>query len=648
MQLPLYTPVSKIAVVRPVSSLPSWRGAKRIGIDLETNDPLLKQLGPGVRRGGKVAGIAVAIEDGEDFYLPIGHSEDNLDPELVWRYLREQAAEFDGIIVGANLQYDLDYLWENGVVFPKVKWYRDIQVAEPLLDDLQDSYSLENIAIRRSLPGKDESVLRDAASDYGIDPKKEMWKLPGRYVVQYAVQDVRLPLQILRRQEREIEDQNLQQIFDLESRLLPVLVKMRRRGVRVDLQKLEKVEAWTIFEQQKALDEIERQCGVRLGLDDMNKSSAKAKVLKKIGVECPQTKPDKKGNTRDSVTKELLDSIKHPVAALLRRATKVEKIRSTFCASVREHMVRGRIHATFNQLRMNKDEDGDGEGARYGRMSCVDPNLQQQPGRDPEIGPLWRSIYVPDEDMLWAAMDYSQQEPRFVVHYAELCKLPVADQMGHRFRTDPKTDNHTEMARIICAGGDDWVPDKKVRGEAKEIFLGLCYGMGGARLCRKLKKPTEWIFSKKRQKMVEVAGAEGQAILDNFDRKVPYVRKLAKLCEEQAEKAGCIITFLGRRCRFPLLTPEEQAKRGKKHDWTHKALNRLIQGSSGDQTKLAVVELDAAGMTPQLQIHDEIDDSVPTPEDAEKRADVMRHCIELKVPSKVDVEIGDSWGGSMK
>jgi DNA polymerase I-like protein with 3'-5' exonuclease and polymerase domains len=211
-----------------VSRLPRWSEAKRIAIDLETRDPQLTTLGPGALRDGYVVGVAVGIEDGETFYLPVAHEGGgNLDPRHVWAYLRENAAEFTGDVVGANLQYDLSYLLEHGVEFPRIRYFRDVQVAEPLLDELQLSYSLEEIARRRGLPGKAEDELRLAVSALGLshgqvkEVKKNLWRLPARYVGAYAEQDVRLPLQLIRRQEREIDDQDLWNIYNIESRLLP-------------------------------------------------------------------------------------------------------------------------------------------------------------------------------------------------------------------------------------------------------------------------------------------------------------------------------------------------------------------------------------------------------------------------------------------
>jgi DNA polymerase I-like protein with 3'-5' exonuclease and polymerase domains len=621
-----------------VSQLAPWAGAKRVAIDLETHDPELRRLGPGVRRGAKVVGISFAIEDGPAHYLPIGHPQDNLDPDQVWAYMRDQSAAYDGDIVGANLPYDLDFLWHNRCLFPKVKKYRDVQIADPLINELHESYSLDNIAARWGLPGKDERVLRQGAEAFNVDPKKGLWQLPGRFVADYAIQDVRLPLAILRRQEREIENQNLWQIYDLETKLLPILVKMRRRGVAIDFKHLQHVEDWTVQEQYKEIDKIKEATGVRLGLDDFNKATAIVPCLKAIGIsDIPQTAKTK----APSIDRFFLEAHKHPVTTSILRAKKMDKLRGTFCKSVREHAVHGRIHATFNQLRKTDDSEEDDQGGRYGRLSCTDPNLQQQPARDPETGKLWRKVYIPDEGKIWAAKDYSQQEPRLTYHYAFISGCTDAEKIIKRFCEDLKADSHTEFTRLVWPdereGTDGF---KQLRGYAKQIFLGICYGMGGAKLCRKLGLPTAWRHSRKHDRMIEVAGPEGQAVLDTVDRRMPFLRQLARKCEERAKQVGHIVTLLGRRCRFP-------KREDGTVDWAHKALNRLIQGSAADQTKLAVVMMDEAGYNPQLQVHDEIDSSVSSPEEAEGMADIMRNCVKLSLPSKVDVELGKSWGDSM-
>lgn len=607
-----------------LAELPPWRAAKRVAVDIETCDPKLDELGPGVRRGGYIAGVAFAFEDGPGFYLPVAHEGGgNLDRETVLRYLKDQAKEFTGTIVGTNLTYDLDFLAEAGVSYDQAAWFRDVQVAEPLLDELQDTYNLDAIAKRYKLRGKEYTLLKDAIESYGLKgrPGKHIWKLPARFVGEYATQDVFLPLELIRRQEREIVDQDLQAIYDLESQLLPVLLRMRRRGVRFSHERLEKVERWSEAEEQKALDIVKETTGHRIGLGDVWAAEPFAKALREIGVTAPLTAKGK-----PSITAEFLESIDHSAAKAMVRARQVNKLRSTFVNSVRNYAIGDRIHCVTNQLRKEKEDGGLG-GAAYGRCSSEHPNMQQQPARDPEMGPLWRSIYVPDEGGQWACLDYSQQEPRLLTHYAELARCKGAAAAAQRYRDDPKTDNHAMMAELTG------LPRK----QAKNLFLGKCYGMGGAKLCHELGLPTEWKFSAKLGKTIEVAGPEGAAIIDQFDRRAPYVKALAKKCEERAKQNGYITTILGRRCRFPKNDNGE-------FDWCHKALNRLIQGGSGDQTKAAMVAGDREGYQIQLQVHDELDLTVVTREEAEGLAEIMRNVVPLNVPSRVDVEVGPSWG----
>lgn len=660
-----------------MSDLPTNWGSGRVGIDTETRDEDLTTLGPGVRRGAYIAGVSFAIEDGPGFYLPIRHGGGgNLDPQQVMRYLRDMSKTFTGTLCGANLGYDLDFLAEEQVEFGGVQWFRDVQVADPLINELHNSYSLESIAQRHGIPGKDETLLMEALAAYGYkgrSAKSGIWSLPSKHVGPYAEHDARLPLTLLRRQEREIEEQELWDVYNLESQVLPVLVKMRRRGVAVSVERLEKVEAWARAEQQKAIDAANSLITRRLDFSDITKTAVLAEVLKDLGVDLPKTATGK-----DSVTSAVLDGIDHPVGDHLRRAKKMSTLRTTFCDGVRHHLTNGRIHCTFNQLRRQKDDgSGDTEGAAFGRLSAANPNLQNQPARDPEIGPMWRSIYMPDEGGLWASLDYSQQEPRQAVHFAVEAGPRLIGEAAHRaaleaarrYREDPKTDFHDMMTRMVH--GEDVLERegekqfKQLRKYCKNIYLGLSYGMGGAKLCRDLGLPTAWRLqwtegrvrrfkdfetyeeaAVKAQagrqagykvRMWEAAGADGQALMDKFDREVPFIRKMAQSCTERVEKVGFIKTLSGRRCRFPLLADGS-------YDWTHKAFNRLIQGSSADQTKMAVVALEAAGFPLQLQVHDEVDFTVASREVAEEAAQIMINVVPMHVPSRVDVEVGPSWG----
>lgn len=643
-QLPLFVPESNWRAPN-LGELPSWKGAKRVGFDLETKDPQLQALGPGVRRPGNyVVGLSFAIEDGPSYYLPMRHEGgDNLDPQAVLRYAQAQAAEFEGELCGAHLNYDLDWAEEEGVTFPRVKKFRDALMLEALIDELQMGYRLQDVCERRLGRGKEEQLLREAAASYGkgFDLKKDLWRLPARFVGPYGTFDAEAPLLLLRRQEKEVEEQDLWQIYDLESDVLPILVRMRRRGVRVNFEKLEKIERWCLQGEQDQCDVVRHETGVTITPGDLWKPDALAKPLQMIGVQVPLTPKTRK----PSIDKFFLDGIEHPVAEAIQRARKLNKLRTTFAASIRSHAVDGRIHTTFNQVRKQDDfsADDEEEGARFGRLSCVDPNLQQQPARDDELGPMWRDIYEPDEGGEWCSADFSQQEPRFTVHYAVKTYLhkkgrgsnyedfEKALEAQRRYREDPSTDFHQMMS--------DFTGLK--RKQAKEIFLGLVYGMGGAKLCKKLGLPT--VFEERTSRsgakiMIEVAGPEGREVMNKFDAEVSFARSLARYCETEAAKKGYVTTIKGRRCRFP------KKFDGYGFDWCHKALNRLIQGSSADQTKYALVRVEAAGHAVQLQVHDELDLTVRDRRHAEEVAAIMRDCLPLEVPSKVDVEVGPSWG----
>lgn len=669
LQLGFFTPEARWKPPS-LSDLPSWKGAKRIAIDCEGRDPSLgNKLGPGDIRDGYTVGWAFAIEGGPKHYLPFRHEGgDNLPLEGALGYLREQIKGFDGEFVGANLSYDMGYGYNDGFEWHPDAKFRDIQIADPLIYELHMSYSLANIGKRLNIAAKDETMLLEAARSMGLDPKKGLWRLPGRYVGEYAEQDVTSPLEILKAQEKLLDEKDLREVWDLETSVLPALVRMRRRGVKIDFDRLAQIEAWTLAQEKEAFDLIHRETMIRIGSDDIWKPAALAPVLENIGMRLAKT-----STGAPQIDKELLKGAGHPVAAAILAARKVNKLRTTFAASIHKYHVKGRIHCSFHQI-AREDEEGDQKGVRYGRLSAADPNMQQQPSpdRDPVIAGEWRKIFIPEEGALWGCNDYSQQEPRWTTHFAALLDLPKGREAALRYQNDPNTDNHDMMTRLIH--GDDrvdaWLAmeskDYKVnRGYSKNIFLGLCYGEGGAKLCHDIGKPTRWghisgwgdnrrtdFYEYRHEAMAakmqsgkgfirEMAGEEGQEILDNFDQEVPYVRKLAKTATARAEERGFVRTVLGRQLHF------EQRDDGS-YDYTHKALNRIIQGSSADQTKLAIVELDRAGHYIQLQVHDETDGSFGTVAEAQEAGRIMRDCILSRVkpwvPFKVDTETGPSWG----
>lgn len=680
MQIPMFAPVS---LWKPpsLSELPDWNRATRVGYDVETKDPNLskKGMGPGTFDGtGHVAGFGFALEGGKSFYLPVRHlGGDNLPLDNVLRYMRDQAKNFKGELVGANLAYDLDWSAVDGIKFNAVSFVRDVQIADPLINELSPSMALEAICERRlgEGRGKNEDLLRAAGLEYGLigknrdEVKKRLHELPARYVGEYCERDCAAPLEVLRVQEKLIDQLGIWDIWNLESKVLPVLLKMRQRGVLIDQDKLRYVQKWVREQAAVAINEIKRLTGVSLAFHNLWTKEALVPVFESLGITLRKMKVNKKGKPEYQIDKALFSAhIKEqPAIKALAWARKVSKLDQFAEATWKALCPDGRIHCSFNQMALEND-DGDQKGCRYGRMSCTNPNLQQQPSRD-EFAKMWRSIYVAEKGTRWVCLDYSQQEPRWTTHFAASTYiqpgtamarelgfsgyLTKAAEAAQAYWDDPLLDNHDFMAALTG------LPRK----HAKNVYLGLCYGEGAAKLCHDLGLPTVWAVRYKGIKELEkfdhledaiqaadryvgeaswfeTAGEEGQKILDTFDARAPFIRQLAKVASYFAKTRGFIRTIAGRILHFP-------RRKDGSYDWCHKALNRIIQGSSADQNKMAIVEIDREepDFFLQLTVHDELDGSVADPAQRRRVAAIQRLCAgKTKVPFRVDEEDGDNWG----
>lgn len=411
----------------PVAELPSWPEHGRIAIDTESREPTdFVKNGVDFWRGGnvsRVVGVSFAIEDVGAWYLPVGHEAGgNLDPALVWAYLREQAAQFEGTLVGANLPHDLDHLAREGVTFLRTGWFKDVQVADPIIYELHGDYSLDAILRRWGVPPKDEGQLDAAARAWGFSKAKggvkgNLWRLPAGHVGPYATQDVVGPLVALRRQEREIEIKDLWRVWEMECRVLPILLKMKQRGVLIDQDALAANEARSLAQVREHLKIVEQHTSHVIDPDDLGQKAALLPALEKIGYGQAKLSLTEGGAKRRAagreirpvdyeITAEVLKLIEHPVADAILAAKKADKLRSTFCASIRRFLGDdGRVHTTFNQLKRQTDASSDLDGTITGRLSSKQPNLQQQPRRG-DLGKQWRRVYVPEPGMIWGKLDY--------------------------------------------------------------------------------------------------------------------------------------------------------------------------------------------------------------------------------------------------
>ena len=613
-QIPLFTPETEWVMPEELKDL---HGYKEIAIDLETNDPELKELGSGNVTGkGHIAGIAVAVE-GWSGYFPIHHeSGGNMDKKLVLSWLQDICNQEETKFIFHNAMYDICWLRSAGVIV-KGKII-DTMIAASLIDENRLSYQLNFLSKHYIGFGKDESILNAAAKEYGLDPKKDLWRLPALFVGQYAERDAESTLKLWKKLETELYQQELWDIFNLETRLFPCLVNMRFKGVRVDLDKADKIKKYLIDRENKILKDIKDLTGIDV---EIHAARSIAKAFDKLKLPYDRTEKSKE----PSFTKNFLQNHPHKLPKAIAEARELNKAHSTFIDSITKHSVNGRIHADINQIR------SDAGGTVTGRFSMSNPNLQQIPARHPELGPLIRSIFIPEQNHTWGSFDYSQQEPRILVHYAKLQNLNGVDEIVDAYKAGD-ADFHQVVADM--AGIE--------RKQAKPINLGLMYGMGKNKLMAELGLMKD----------------SAEKLIKQYHTKAPFVKQLMDNVSRKANDRGKIRTLLGRACHFDLWQPVqfgvfkplplEQARKEYdeplKRAFTYKALNKLIQGSAADMTKKSMVALYENGIIPHIQIHDEVDISVESDEKAEEIIEIMESAVELKVPNKVDYEKGKNWG----
>jgi DNA polymerase I-like protein with 3'-5' exonuclease and polymerase domains len=520
-----------------------------------------------------------------------------------------------------NAMYDLGWMrWAGIEVKGKII---DTMIAAPLLNENRRFYNLNSLAGEYLGEWKNEKMLRSAASMHGVDPKSEMWKLDSCFVGRYAEQDASVTLKLWDRLSIDINKDEVTSIFALESGLLPVLLDMKTKGVRVNLDKAELVKKDLKKRESALLKEIKEETGIAV---EPWAAASVAKVFDSLGLSYNRTE----GSNAPSFTKNFLANHTHPVAQKIVRLREFNKANTTFVETILNHAHNGRIHCDFHPLRT---DDG---GTVTGRFSSSNPNLQQIPARDPEIKAMIRGLFIPEEGCKWGSFDYSAQEPRWLAHYCASMPNPHPSVEGVvAAYKEGDADFHQMVADLAGI----------TRKEAKTVNLGIMYGMG----------------KKKLAGVLDIDLNEATELMEGYHSKVPFVKGMADAAAKAAMDNGKIRTWLGRKCRFDMWEPksfgynkamkleeaaEEYGGKGRiRRAFTYKALNKLIQGSSADQTKKAMVDCYAEGLVPMLTVHDELCFSVQSEDEAERIKEIMETCVDgLKVPFEVDAELGDNWG----
>ena len=538
-----------------------------------------------------------------------------MDKDVVLKWLKEVLLTSADKIFH-NAMYDV--CWLRAMGFKINGRLIDTMIATSLIDENRGRYDLNSVCKDYIHESKNEYALQEAAKSWGIDPKQEMYKLPAIYVGEYAEKDAELTLKLWQACKHEIQVQDVWSMFDLETSLTPCLIDMRFKGVRVDTEEAEKLKKMMGDEEKNLLQSIKKETGINV---QIWAAASIATVFDKLNEPYERTLKTK----APSFTKNFLANHTHPIVKKIAAAREINKAHTTFIDTIIKHVHKGRIHADINQLR------GDSGGTITGRFSYQNPNLQQIPARNKDLGPIIRRIFIPEKDHLWGCFDYNQQEPRLVVHYALLQNLYGVDKIADAYKED-----NVDFHQIVANMAD--IP----RRQAKTINLGLFYGMGKAKL----------------QAQLGVSKEKASELLGKYNTEVPFVNQLLKGAMRRAQDRGQIRTLLGRLCRFPLWEPNQfgihkalshdaalaEHGPGIKRAYTYKALNKLIQGSAADMTKKAMIDLHKEGIIPHIQVHDELDISIKNKKDGNKIKEIMESAVTLEIPNKVDYEYGDNWG----
>ncbi len=640
------------------------KGIDTVAVDIETYDPNLKTKGLGaIRNDGFICGIAVATEK-DTAYFPLQHSDTDIDPERInkiWDVLNEKIFQNENITkVFHNAMYDV--CWIRSVTGKMMKGkIVDTMIAASVIDENRFRYSLDSLSKDYLNDSKYKYDLQQKTLEWSggtvKDPMTNMHKLPASIVKEYAKQDVDLTLKLWNLFNKKIdevlytkddgEQKTCRQIFELETKLFLCLVDMKFKGVRIDVEKATAFGKHLKKRRDQIVKAIESITTIKV---DIWAAASIKNLLDHLCIKDYKVTPKSK---MPQLPKDYLKTHNNKCLRMIAKAREYDKAVNTFIDGLLGYVHEGRIHADINQIR------SDSGGTVTGRFSMSNPNLQQIPSKG-FIGKKMRELFIPDEGYKWGSFDYSQQEPRIVVHYAIKLGLPGTETLQEEFDKDD-ADFHqivAEMANIS-------------RKQAKTINLGLFYGMGKIKL----------------QKELGLDQSKARALFNEYHSRVPFVRDLSQQLIQFAKENRLLFTLHDRFCRFdkwettnkewnpetnrfnevPLYT-EAQAREAFKGEmldkfkenkidpnymdyfnryytpaFTYKALNRLIQGSAADMTKKAMVDLYEKGIIPHIQIHDELCFST-TDHESEMIRETMEQTIPLEVKNKVDYESGPNWG----
>jgi DNA polymerase-1 len=562
-----------------------------------------------------LVGISLAVEEGEGYYVPVGHTEgEQLSLDTVLERLRPALTDSSIPKVGHNVKYDYVVLARYGLEVAPLSF--DTMIAEWLLNP---QYSRGKLGLKSMAFLRMGVEMTDIAQLIGSGRKQiTMDRVAVADAAPYAAADADMSLRLAALLEPGLHEKGLWDLFaEVEMPLLPVLAEMEMRGVLLDTGFLAEMSE----EVSGQLAGVEREIAGYVG-EEINLNSTQQlsdALFVKLGL--PTEGLRKTSSGRYSTAVDVLGSLrgKHPVVELIMQHRELSKLKSTYLDALPQlvNPETGRLHTSYNPT-----------GTVTGRISSSDPNLQNIPIRT-ELGRRIRGAFVAAPGHVLMGADYSQVELRVLAHISGDERLREAFRQGR--------DIHASTAAAVLGVSPDAVTVEQ-RGFAKRVNFGLLYGMSAFRLAQETN--------------LTLADAE-EYVRAYFDS-MPGVEDYLDMTKHRAARDGYVETLLGRRRYFPVLQSSEEGRRDAiaRRAAEREAINMPIQGTAADVIKIAMIRLHAAlreaglGARMLLQVHDELVLEVPEDEvDATARLvrEVMEGAYQLNVPLRVDVHSGPSW-----
>jgi DNA polymerase-1 len=539
----------------------------------------------------KLFGVAIAAYDGERIYSDYFDIRTN---DKILPLLRDKVPQIK-LLVNHNAKFDAHFLLNERVLIPTDR-IECTMVRAALINEWETSFSLDVLA-GKYLNARKVDIYPELARLFGGAPTravqiKNLHRAPEALARKYAIEDPVLAIKLWLWQEDEIKRQGLEQVWQLEKDVLPVLLRMERQGVRVDEDRAHESLGVLDVKITEATNRLHKVAGHEVNVNSSKQMRSMFGVEKRDDGDwyCGAFKCETTGGGEASIDADalrILDGLGNDKAKAVLNLRKMIKTKSFLKDHVIGHSIDGFVYPNYNQAR---SENGLGTGT--GRFSINDPALQQIPARDVEVAEIVRSCFIPEYGNEWCCFDFKQFEQRWFGHYAN------DENVYQMYRDDPNVDFYQIMANLT---GLPRNPGHAGQANAKQMTLAAIFGMGAGKLAKEMGMP--YIAQKRDGHTYYKAGREAYAVLDKFHGAVPGIRHHLERAESIAKSRGYVKTVMGRHLRFP------------NGMGAHKAGGLVLQGSAADSLKLKMVRIakliGGTDIKMLLSVHDEIDMDVP-------------------------------------